>query len=128
MCTFLPYPETIFAEFTFSATAREQVDEVMKCDREFQEKKAEIASQPGADLEQLRREIGVYVWLDSHCYGNGRRGFYYVRYHHPSTWRNHGLRYPRADCQEVQAAPRPGGVHGAQMQGNQGGLPLNTRG
>ena len=87
MCTFLPYPETIFAEFTFSATAREQVDEVMKCDREFQEKKAEIASQPGADLEQLRREIGVYVWLDSHCYGNGRRGFYYVRYHHPSTWR-----------------------------------------
>lgn len=87
MCTFLPYPETIFAEFTFSATAREQVDEVMKRDREFQEKKAEIASHPGADLEQLRREIGVYVWLDSHCYGNGRRGFYYVRYHHPSTWR-----------------------------------------
>ena len=29
MCTFLPYPETIFAEFTFSATAREQVDEVI---------------------------------------------------------------------------------------------------
>ena len=87
MCTFLPYPETIFAEFTFSATAREQVDEVMKRDREFQEKKAEIASHPEADLEQLRREIGVYVWLDSHCYGNGRRGFYYVRYHHPSTWR-----------------------------------------
>lgn len=86
MCTFLPYPETIFAEFTFSATAREQVDEVMKRDREFQEKKAEIASHPEADLEQLRREIGVYVWLDSHCYGNGRRGFYYVRYHHPSTW------------------------------------------
>ena len=87
MCTVLPYPETLFATFTSSSKARKQVDEVMKCDREFQEKKAEIASQPGADLEQLRREIGVYVWLDSHCYGNGRRGFYYVRYHHPSTWR-----------------------------------------
>ena len=87
MCTVLPYPETLFATFTSSSKARKQVDEVMAHDREFQEQKAERAKQPGADLERLRRKIGVYVWLDSHCYGNGRRGFYYVRYHHPSTWR-----------------------------------------
>lgn len=37
MSTFLPYPETIFAEFTFSATAREQVEFM---ERKCQETKA----------------------------------------------------------------------------------------
>ena len=85
MSTVLPYPETLFAALTSASKARMQVDEVMKHDREFQEKKVEIVNQPGVDFKLGQREIGVYVWLDSHCYGNGWPGYYYVRYHHPAT-------------------------------------------
>lgn len=57
MCTILAHSETLSAQFTLASTARRQVDELMK------------------------RDSPVYVWFDRACYGNGGKGFYYVRSH-----------------------------------------------
>lgn len=79
MCTVMLVPETLQAQLTPAAVARKQVDELIKREQnaitEFRKARRDRNAMPPVPAGD------IFVWFDRACYGNGGKGFYYVRFH-----------------------------------------------
>lgn len=79
MCTVMLVPETLQAQLTPAAVARKQVDELIKREQnaitEFRKERRDRNAMPPVPAGD------IFVWFDRACYGNGGKGFYYVRFH-----------------------------------------------
>lgn len=77
-------PETLSAQLTPAAVARKQVDELIKREQnaitEFQKERRDRNAMPPVPAGD------IFVWFDRACYGNGGKGFYYVRFHSGRSW------------------------------------------
>ena len=77
-------PETLHAQNTPAAVARKQVDELIKREQnaitEFQKERRDRNAMPPVPAGN------IFVWFDRACYGNGGKGFYYVRFHSGRSW------------------------------------------
>ena len=84
MCTVMLIPETLHAQKTPAAVARKQVDELIKREQnaitEFQKERRDRNAMPPVPAGD------IFVWFDRACYGNGGKGFYYVRFHSGRSW------------------------------------------
>ena len=84
MCTVMLVPETLQAQMTPSAVARKQVDELIKREQEaiteFRKERRDRNAMPPVPAGN------IFVWFDRACYGNGGKGFYYVRFHSGRSW------------------------------------------
>lgn len=113
MCTVMLVPETLQAQMTPAAVARKQVDELIKREQEaiaeFRKERRECKEmdilakfqEAIAEFRKERRDRNamppvpagdIFVWFDQACYGNGGKGFYYVRFH---SGRWHSTAYDR---------------------------------
>ena len=92
MSTILTRPENTVAKWTPFWIARREVDKLMQREKEAKETIERIKSLTNGNDEdkwaaerlalELKRAGGIYVWLDSGCYGNSTEtGYYYVRNH-----------------------------------------------
>ena len=79
MCTVMLVPETLQAQKTPAAVARKQVDELIKREQnaitEFRNERRDRNAMPPVPAGD------IFVWFDRACYGNGGKGYYYVRFH-----------------------------------------------
>ena len=79
MCTVMLVSETLQAQLTPAAVARKQVDELIKREQnaitEFRKERRDRNAMPPVPAGN------IFVWFDRACYGNGGKGFYYVRFH-----------------------------------------------
>lgn len=85
MCTVMLVPETLSARMTPAAVARNQVDELIR-----QEQDAILEYRMTKHAPDAMPPIpagNIFVWFDRACYGNGGKGFYYVRFHSGKSWR-----------------------------------------
>ena len=77
-------PETLQAQMTPAAVARKQVDELIKREQEaiteFRKERRDRNAMPPVPAGN------IFVWFDRACYGNGGKGFYYVRFHSGRSW------------------------------------------
>ena len=84
MCTVMLVSETLQARKTLTAIARKQVDELIKREQdaivEYRRRKHDGNAMPPVPAGD------IFVWFDQACYGNGGKGFYYVRFHSGSSW------------------------------------------
>ena len=84
MCTVMLVSETLQAQLTPAAVARKQVDELIKREQnaitEFQKERRDRNAMPPVPAGN------IFVWFDRACYGNGGKGFYYVRFHSGRSW------------------------------------------
>lgn len=84
MCTVMLVPETLSAQLTPAAVARKQVDELIKREQdaitEFRKERRDRNVMPPVPAGD------IFVWFDRACYGNGGKGFYYVRFHSGRSW------------------------------------------
>ena len=84
MCTIMLVSETIQAQLTPAAVARKQVDELIKREQdaitEFRKARRDRNAVPPVPAGD------ILVWFDRACYGNGGKGFYYVRFHSGRSW------------------------------------------
>ena len=84
MCTVMLVPETLSARMTPAAVARKQVDELIR-----QEQDAILEYRMTKHAPDAMPPIpagNIFVWFDRACYGNGGKGFYYVRFHSCRSW------------------------------------------
>lgn len=76
--------ETLQAQLTPAAVARKQVDELIKREQdaitEFRKERRDRNAMPPVPAGD------IFVWFDRACYGNGGKGFYYVRFHSGRSW------------------------------------------
>ncbi len=76
--------ETLQAQLTPAAVARKQVNELIKREQdaitEFRKERRDRNAMPPAPAGD------IFVWFDRACYGNGGKGFYYVRFHSGRSW------------------------------------------
>ena len=79
MCTVMLVLETLQAQMTPAAVARKQVDELIKREQdaitEFRKERCDRNAMPPVPAGD------IFVWFDRACYGNGGKGYYYVRFH-----------------------------------------------
>lgn len=84
MCTVMLVPETLQAQLTPAAVARKQVDELIKREQnaitEFRKARRDRNAMPPVPAGD------IFVGFDRACYGNGGKGFYYVRFHSGRSW------------------------------------------
>ena len=84
MCTVMLVSETLQAQLTPAAVARKQVNELIKREQgaitEFRKERRDRNAMPPAPAGD------IFVWFDRACYGNGGKGFYYVRFHSGRSW------------------------------------------
>lgn len=84
MCTVMLVPETLSAQLTPAAVARKQVDELIKREQdaitEFRKERRDRNAMPPVPAGD------IFVWFDQAGYGNGGKGFYYVRFHSGRAW------------------------------------------
>lgn len=84
MCTVMLVSETLQAQLTPAAVARKQVDELIKREQdaitEFRKERRDRNAMPSVPAGD------IFVWFDRACYGNGGKGFYYVRFHSGRSW------------------------------------------
>lgn len=84
MCTIMLVSETLQAQLTPAAVARKQVNELIKREQdaitEFRKERRDRNAMPPAPAGD------IFVWFDRACYGNGGKGFYYVRFHSGRSW------------------------------------------
>ena len=83
MCTIMLRPENWRAMRASKRQAQEEVDELMRKEREAMLSKQGTNDPNGGLFGSFTAPIGrIYVWLDRACYGNSiGNGFYYVRDH-----------------------------------------------
>lgn len=84
MCTVMLVPETLTARLIPAAIARKQVDELIK-----REQDAVAKYRSGKHDRNVMPPVpagDIFVWFDQACYGNGGKGFYYVRFHSGRSW------------------------------------------
>lgn len=76
--------ETLQAQKTPAAVARKQIDELIEREQdaitEFQKERRDRNAMPPVPAGD------IFVWFDRACYGNGGKGFYYVRFHSGRSW------------------------------------------
>ena len=79
MCTVMLVSETLQAQLTPAAVARKQVDELIKREQnaitKFRKERRDRNAMPPVPAGD------IFVWFDRACYGNGGKGYYYVRFH-----------------------------------------------
>ena len=84
MCTVMLVSETLQAQKTPAAVARKQIDELIEREQdaitEFQKERRDRNAMPPVPAGD------IFVWFDRACYGNGGKGFYYVRFHSGRSW------------------------------------------
>ena len=90
MCTVMLVPETLSARMTPAVIARKQVDELIQQEKDaiakYRMEKREGNVMPPIPAGD------IFVWFDCARYGNGGKGFYYVRFH---SGRWHSTAYDR---------------------------------
>ena len=84
MCTVMVLPETLQAQMTPATVARRQVDELIKREQDAITEFRRVNRGGNATLPVPAGDI--FVWFDCACYGNGGKGFYYVRFHSAESW------------------------------------------
>ena len=84
MCTVMALPETLTARLIPAAVARKQVNDLIKREQdaiaEYRRGKLNRNAMPPVPAGD------IFVWFDRACYGNGGKGFYYVRFHSGRSW------------------------------------------
>lgn len=84
MCTVMLLPETLTARMTPAAVARKQVDDLIRQEKDavakYRMEKRDRNAMPPIPAGD------IFVWFDRACYGNGSKGFYYVRFHSGRSW------------------------------------------
>ena len=84
MCTVMLLPETLTARMTPAAVARKQVDDLIRQEKDavakYRMEKRDRNAMPPIPAGD------IFVWFDRACYGNGGKGFYYVRFHSGRSW------------------------------------------
>ena len=84
MCTVMALPETLTARLIPAAVARKQVNDLIKREQdaiaEYRRGKLNRNAMPPVPAGD------IFVWFDQACYGNGGKGFYYVRFHSGRSW------------------------------------------
>lgn len=90
MCTVMVVPETLSAWMTPAVIARKQVNELIQREKDaiakYRMEKREDNAMPPIPAGD------IFVWFDRARYGNGGKGFYYVRFH---SGRCHSTAYDR---------------------------------
>lgn len=84
MCTVMLVPETLSARMTPVPVARKQVDELIRREQDAIMKYRMEKHNPDAMPPVPAGDI--FVWFDRARYGNGGKGFYYVRFHSGRSW------------------------------------------
>lgn len=84
MCTVMLVSETLSAQLTPAAVARKQINELIRREQnaitEFRKERRDRNAMPPVPAGN------IFVWFDRACYGNGGKGFYYVRFHSGRSW------------------------------------------
>lgn len=84
MCTVMALPETLTARLIPAVVARKQVNDLIKREQdaiaEYRRGKLNRNAMPPVPAGD------IFVWFDQACYGNGGKGFYYVRFHSGKSW------------------------------------------
>lgn len=103
MCTVMLLSETLSARLTPSAVARKQVDDLIRREsdaiRRFQREKRDRNAMPPIPAGN------IYVWFDRAGYGNGGKGFYYVRFHSGRMWCSTAYDHPALIVQKSKLRP-----------------------
>ena len=91
MCTVMALPETLTAQITPATIARKQVDDLIKREQnaitKFRRERRDRNAMPPVPAG------AIFVWFDQACYGNGGKGFYYVRFH-SGRWHSTAYDHP----------------------------------
>ena len=103
MCTVMLVPETLSAQLTPAAVARKQVDELIKREQdaitEFRKERRDRNAMPPVPAGD------IFVWFDRACYGNGGKGFYYVRFHSGRSWQCSAYDHPALIVKKSKLRP-----------------------
>ena len=103
MCTVMLVPETLSAQLTPAAVARKQVDELIKREQdaitEFRKERRDRNAMPPVPAGD------IFVWFDRACYGNGGKGFYYVRFHSGRSWHCSAYDHPALIVKKSKLRP-----------------------
>ena len=102
MCTVMALPETLTAQITPAAVARRQVNELIKREQdaitEFRKERRDRSAMPPVPAGD------IFVWFDQACYGNGGKGFYYVRFH-SGRWHSTAYDHPALIVKKSKLRP-----------------------
>ena len=102
MCTVMLVSETLQARKTLTAIARKQVDELIKREQdaivEYRRRKHDGNAMPPVPAGD------IFVWFDQACYGNGGKGFYYVRFH-SGRWHSTAYDHPALIVKKSKLRP-----------------------
>lgn len=102
MCTVMLVPETLSAQLTPAAVARKQVNELIKREQdaitEFRKERRDRNAMPPVPAGD------IFVWFDQACYGNGGKGFYYVRFH-SGRWHSTAYDHPALIVKKSKLRP-----------------------
>ena len=90
MCTVMVVPETLSAWMTPAVIARKQVNELIQREKDAIAK-YRMEKRDGNAMPPIPAG-DIFVWFDRARYGNGGKGFYYVRFH---SGRCHSTAYDR---------------------------------
>ena len=102
MCTVMLVPETLTARLIPAAIARKQVDELIK-----REQDAVAKYRSGKHDRNVMPPVpagDIFVWFDQACYGNGGKGFYYVRFH-SGRWHSTAYDHPALIVKKSKLRP-----------------------
>ena len=95
-------PETLSAQLTPAAVARKQVNELIKREQdaitEFRKERRNRNAMPPVPAGD------IFVWFDQACYGNGGKGFYYVRFH-SGRWHSTAYDHPALIVKKSKLRP-----------------------
>lgn len=102
MCTVMALPETLTARLIPAAVARKQVNDLIKREQnaitEFRRGRRDRSAMPPIPAGD------IFVWFDQACYGNGGKGFYYVRFH-SGRWHSTAYDHPALIVKKSKLRP-----------------------
>ena len=102
MCTVMALPETLTARLIPAAVARKQVNDLIKREQdaiaEYRRGKLNRNAMPPVPAGD------IFVWFDQVCYGNGGKGFYYVRFH-SGRWHSTAYDHPALIVKKSKLRP-----------------------
>lgn len=103
MCTVMLVPETLSAWMTPAQVARKQVDELIRQEQNAIMKYRKEKHNP--DTMPPIPAGNIFVWFDRACYGNGGKGFYYVRFHSGRLWCSSAYDHPALIVKKSKLRP-----------------------
>lgn len=102
MCTVMLVPETLRARLTPAVVARGQVDELIRKEQDaiakYRRENHDRNAMPPVPAGN------IFVWFDCACYGNGGRGYYYVRFH-SGRWHSTAYDHPSLIVRKSKLRP-----------------------